>query len=93
MDCCFAPLRSNASCTNQHVPGTTQFSKDPNAAAAELYEGVNLSALKHDAKNPEIILIPQPSDDPNVSAATGRRDERREADGRHVHRTHSTGAS
>ncbi len=49
-----------------HVPGTAQFTKDPNAAAAELYDGVDISALKHGkGKHADIVLVPQPSDDPN----------------------------
>lgn len=51
----------------QHVPGTSRFSKDPNDAAAEIYEGVDLNLLKHGrGKHSKIILVPQPSDDPNV---------------------------
>lgn len=49
-----------------HVPGTSIFSDDPNAQAAALYEGVDLSKLKHGSgKNKHIVLVPQPSDDPN----------------------------
>lgn len=50
----------------KHVPGTSRFSKDPNDAAAEIYEGVDLNLLKHGrGKHSKIILVPQPSDDPN----------------------------
>lgn len=50
----------------EHVPGTTLFSDDPNAAAITAYEGFDLSKLKHGTgRNKEIILVPQPSDDPN----------------------------
>ena len=49
-----------------HVPGTTVFSDDPNAAALAAYEGIELSELKHgEGKNSHIVLVPQPSDDPN----------------------------
>ncbi|GAA6035278.1 hypothetical protein JCM8097_008795 [Rhodosporidiobolus ruineniae] len=49
-----------------HVPGTSVFSKDPNAIAAALYEGVDLNALKHGkGKHEHIVLVPQPSEDPN----------------------------
>ncbi|GAA6005560.1 hypothetical protein JCM10207_005250 [Rhodosporidiobolus poonsookiae] len=50
----------------KHVPGTSVFSKDPNAVAAAAFEGVDLSLLKHGkGKHSHIILVPQPSDDPN----------------------------
>ncbi|GAA6047237.1 hypothetical protein JCM3770_006964 [Rhodotorula araucariae] len=50
----------------KHVPGTSLFSKDPNAIAAALYDGIDLSTLKHGkGRHAYIILVPQPSDDPN----------------------------
>ncbi|GAA5988383.1 hypothetical protein JCM11641_005457 [Rhodosporidiobolus odoratus] len=50
----------------QHVPGTSVFTKDPNAAAEGIYEGVDLDTLKHGkGKHAHIVLVPQPSDDPN----------------------------
>ncbi|EPQ60393.1 MFS general substrate transporter [Gloeophyllum trabeum ATCC 11539] len=49
-----------------HVPGTSIFSDDPNAAAQAAYEGVDLSLLKHGTgRNAHVVLVPQPSDDPN----------------------------
>jgi hypothetical protein len=49
-----------------HVPGTSVFSDDPNARAQAAYGGVDLSLLKHGkGKNEHIVLVPQPSDDPN----------------------------
>ena len=63
-----------------HVPGTTLFRDDPSAAAlaalvststpgAELEVGlskIDLSKLKHaKGKHSHIVLVPQPSDDPN----------------------------
>lgn len=65
------PPRASVLCTAEdknlaHVPGTAQFTKDPNAIAAELYDGVDISALKHGTgKHADIVLVPQPSDDPN----------------------------
>lgn len=51
---------------SQNVPGTTLFSQDPNAVAESQYAGVELSALKHGkGRNSHIVLVPQPSDDPN----------------------------
>lgn len=50
----------------EHVPGTSLFSDDPNASAAEAYAGIDFSLLKHaKGKNSHIVLVPQPSDDPN----------------------------
>lgn len=50
----------------EHVPGTSVFSDDANAAALRTYEGVDLNRLKHGTgKNAHIVLVPQPSDDPN----------------------------
>ncbi|KDQ63300.1 hypothetical protein JAAARDRAFT_202771 [Jaapia argillacea MUCL 33604] len=50
----------------EHVPGTSIFSDDPNAAAQAAYEGIDLSLLKHGTgKNAHVVLVPQPSDDPN----------------------------
>ncbi len=50
----------------EHVPGTSLFNDDPNAAALSAYEGFDLSKLKHaKGKNEHIVLVPQPSDDPN----------------------------
>ena len=50
----------------EHVPGTTVFSDDPNAASLIAYEGVDLSKLKHGTgKNAHIVLVPPPSEDPN----------------------------
>ncbi|BGO93095.1 hypothetical protein NBRC10512_003280 [Rhodotorula toruloides] len=50
----------------ENVPGTTLFSQDPNAVAESQYAGVELSALKHGkGRNSHIVLVPQPSDDPN----------------------------
>ncbi|KAF8466523.1 major facilitator superfamily domain-containing protein [Gautieria morchelliformis] len=50
----------------QEVPGTCQLSDDPNQKALEFYKGVDVSALKHGkGKYSDIILVPQPSDDPN----------------------------
>ncbi|BGO96853.1 hypothetical protein NBRC10513v2_000792 [Rhodotorula toruloides] len=50
----------------ENVPGTTLFSQDPNAVAESQYAGVDLSALKHGkGRNSHIVLVPQPSDDPN----------------------------
>ena len=64
-----------------HVPGTSLFRDDPNAAAlAHLAAGagadtedpdtviakIDLSKLKHaSGKHSHIVLVPQPSDDPN----------------------------
>ena len=49
-----------------HVPGTTLFSDDPNAVAQVTFAGLDLSSLKHArGKNSHIVLVPQPSDDPN----------------------------
>ncbi|KAF8588854.1 MFS general substrate transporter [Ramaria rubella] len=48
------------------VPGTCLLSDDPNRKALELYQGIDISALKHGSgKYSDIILVPQPSDDPN----------------------------
>ncbi|KZS96641.1 MFS general substrate transporter [Sistotremastrum niveocremeum HHB9708] len=48
------------------VPGTSVFSDDPNAAAVSAYDGLDLSKLKHGSgRNSHIVLVPQPSDDPN----------------------------
>lgn len=48
------------------VPGTCLLTDDPNRKAAELYKGVDISKLKHGTgKYSDIILVPQPSDDPN----------------------------
>lgn len=48
------------------MPGTSQFTKDPNALASQLYEGIDLAALKHGrGRHADIVLVPQPSDDPN----------------------------
>lgn len=48
------------------MPGTAKFTKDPALIAAELYDGVDISALKHGTgKHADIVLVPQPSDDPN----------------------------
>lgn len=51
----------------EHVPGTTLFTDDPNAAALSVYsQDFDLTKLKHGlGKNAHIILVPQPSDDPN----------------------------
>ncbi|KLO13097.1 MFS general substrate transporter [Schizopora paradoxa] len=50
----------------EHVPGTSLFNDDPNAAALSAYEGFDLGKLKHaKGKNAHIVLVPQPSDDPN----------------------------
>ncbi|BGP21868.1 hypothetical protein JCM10295v2_000743 [Rhodotorula toruloides] len=50
----------------ENVPGTTLFSQDPNAIAESQYAGVDLSALKHGkGRHSHIVLVPQPSDDPN----------------------------
>ena len=50
----------------EHVPGTTLFSDDPNKNAAEAYKDVDLNLLKHaKGKDSHIVLVPQPSDDPN----------------------------
>ena len=50
----------------QHVPGTSVFSDDVNATALKAYEGIDLDQLKHaKGKNAHIVLVPQPSDDPN----------------------------
>ncbi|PAV15819.1 MFS general substrate transporter [Pyrrhoderma noxium] len=50
----------------EHVPGTTLFSDDPNAIAAVTFAGLDLSSLKHaKGKNSHIVLVPQPSNDPN----------------------------
>ncbi|GJJ08529.1 hypothetical protein Clacol_002747 [Clathrus columnatus] len=62
----------------QEVPGTCLLSDDPNQKALELYKGVDISSLKHGTgkcwslappfqRDSDIILVPQPSDDP-VSA-------------------------
>ena len=58
-----------------HVPGTTLFRDDPSAAAlAQLTKDektgnerrIDLSKLKHaKGKHSHIVLVPQPSDDPN----------------------------
>ncbi|KAH8112107.1 MFS general substrate transporter [Phellopilus nigrolimitatus] len=49
-----------------HVPGTSLFSDDPNAAALSAYDGVDIRRLKHaSGRNAHIVLVPQPSDDPN----------------------------
>lgn len=49
-----------------HVPGTSVFSDDANAVALKTYEGIELDQLKHaKGKNAHIVLVPQPSDDPN----------------------------
>ena len=49
-----------------HVPGTVLFSDDPNAAAQSVYAGIDVHQLKHGSgRNAHIILVPQPSDDPN----------------------------
>ncbi|KAH8112106.1 MFS general substrate transporter [Phellopilus nigrolimitatus] len=49
-----------------HVPGTSLFSDDPNAAALSAYDGVDMRRLKHaSGRNAHIVLVPQPSDDPN----------------------------
>ncbi|KLO08371.1 putative cycloheximide resistance protein [Schizopora paradoxa] len=50
----------------ENVPGTSLFNDDPNAAALRTYEGLDLSGLKHGhGKYAHIVLVPQPSDDPN----------------------------
>ena len=50
----------------EHVPGTSVFSDDPNATAEAVYVDVDLSRLKHGkGKDEHIVLVPQPSDDPN----------------------------
>ncbi|TFK56679.1 MFS general substrate transporter [Heliocybe sulcata] len=50
----------------EHVPGTSIFSDDPNAAAQAAYDGIDLSLLKHGkGRNAHVVLVPQPSDDPN----------------------------
>ncbi|KAI5118632.1 hypothetical protein M0805_006999 [Coniferiporia weirii] len=50
----------------ENVPGTTLFSDDPNATARDLYTGVDTRQLKHGyGRNAHIVLVPQPSDDPN----------------------------
>ena len=50
----------------ENVPGTSLFNDDPNAAALSAFEGYDLSRLKHGSgKNKHIVLVPQPSDDPN----------------------------
>ncbi|KAL5498209.1 hypothetical protein ACEPAH_2339 [Sanghuangporus vaninii] len=50
----------------EHVPGTTLFRDDPNAVAEDVYQGIDLQSLKHaKGKNSHIVLVPQPSDDPN----------------------------
>lgn len=50
----------------EHVPGTALFSDDPNAMAQSLYAGMDVHQLKHGrGRNAHIILVPQPSDDPN----------------------------
>ncbi|THG97134.1 hypothetical protein EW145_g7668, partial [Phellinidium pouzarii] len=50
----------------EHVPGTALFSDDPNATARSVYAGVDASQLKHGrGRNAHIVLVPQPSDDPN----------------------------
>ncbi|KAL5478934.1 hypothetical protein ACEPAI_2221 [Sanghuangporus weigelae] len=50
----------------EHVPGTTLFRDDPNAVAEDLYQGIDLQSLKHaKGKNSHIVLVPQPSDDPD----------------------------
>ncbi|KAL5525242.1 hypothetical protein ACEPAF_9111 [Sanghuangporus sanghuang] len=50
----------------EHVPGTTLFRDDPNAVAEDVYQGIDLQSLKHaEGKNSHIVLVPQPSDDPN----------------------------
>ena len=49
-----------------HVPGTSFFNDDPNAAALSAYQGFELAKLKHGSgKNEHIVLVPQPSNDPN----------------------------
>jgi len=49
-----------------HVPGTTLFNDDPNAIAKDVYDGLELNKLKHGTgRNSHIILVPQPSEDPN----------------------------
>ena len=49
-----------------HVPGTAPFNDDPNALARTAYKGIDLSLLKHGTgRNAHIVLVPQPSDDPN----------------------------
>jgi len=48
------------------VPGTAIFSEDPNAAALAAFQHLDIHKLKHaTGKHSEIILVPQPSDDPN----------------------------
>lgn len=48
------------------MPGTTLFSQDPNAIAESQYAGVDLASLKHGTgRDAHIVLVPQPSDDPN----------------------------
>lgn len=60
------PWHSLICSRDQHVPGTSVYTKDPNAIAAATYEGVDLNTLKHGTgKSSHIILVPQPSDDPN----------------------------
>ena len=50
----------------EHVPGTSVFNDDPNASALSAYEGLDLNKLKHGSgKNAHLVLVPQPSDDPN----------------------------
>lgn len=50
----------------EHVPGTSVFRDDPNAAALTAYDGLDLSQLKHGVgRDSHIVLVPQPSDDPN----------------------------
>ncbi|KIJ51227.1 hypothetical protein M422DRAFT_244411 [Sphaerobolus stellatus SS14] len=49
------------------VPGTCLLTDDPNQKALEIYRGIDVSSLKHavSATDSDIILVPQPSDDPN----------------------------
>ena len=50
----------------QNVPGTSLFNDDPNAIAMKAFEGLDISKLKHgQGKYAHIVLVPQPSDDPN----------------------------
>lgn len=50
----------------EHVPGTSLFSDDPNSIAENVYSGRDLQSLKHaGGKNSHIVLVPQPTDDPN----------------------------
>lgn len=39
--------------------------QDTNAAALAAYEGIDLALLKRSPHNHDIILVPQPSSDPN----------------------------